>query len=70
MRNNYTQTITWHRFPSSKPTEMGFYLCTVVFGDEREVREIYFDSDIFIFDEGKITAWAELPEPFEELVIV
>lgn len=70
MKNNYTQTITWHKYPSRKPTEMGFYLCTVVFMEEREVRCIYYDMDRFLFEGSDIIAWAELPEPFEELIIV
>lgn len=66
-----TKTI-WHPFPKEKPTEekqylISFYVCE----EKRSGVDIDFynpEHDVWdVYDDGaytRVTAWAELPEPY------
>lgn len=65
------RVIEWHPYPRRKPTdEYGYYLVTIA---DREVHEAIW-SDGFYWDDGDlcecriedVTAWAEMPGPYEE----
>lgn len=68
-RNRGMETIKWHPYPKEKPTEEGTYLVTMKYEDKEEA---YVTTSVFIwaydcFCGGRfVTAWAELPKPYEE----
>ena len=71
----------WHKYPKEKPPKSGKYLVTVIlecmgklvttdtFYDYKEILENYYrvgERYRWYYHNGEVTAWAELPEPFEE----
>ena len=61
--------IEWHPYPKEKPTmENEYYLVTALRGGEHQVCTAYWIDETYrfgIFTE-RVTAWAELPMPYEE----
>lgn len=62
--------VLWHQFPKEKPTEeYGYYLVTVA---DREAHEAIWSDGFYWDDEydgsriDEVTAWAEMPRPYEE----
>lgn len=58
----------WHPYPKEKPTEEGYYLCTVTDCPYRVHTFWYIDEDDGFGERlngWKITAWAELPESYK-----
>lgn len=61
--------VEWHPYPKEKPTKEGTYLVTIKYGNEEEacVLTSVFVGTYNCFGGGRfITAWAELPKPYEE----
>ena len=61
--------IEWHPYPQEKPTEEGYHLCTVTDCPYRVHTFWYIDAEDGFGERlngWEITAWAELPKPYEE----
>ena len=55
--------IKWNPYPQEKPPKEGLYLITLKFGNTKEVSMGYLTKDIY---SNTLTAWAELPKPYED----
>ena len=53
--------ILWHKYPDEKPLKDGLFLITHKFGNKKEVAMAYLTKDIY---SNTLTAWAEIPEPY------
>ena len=58
--------VKWHPYPQERPIEDKDYLITVKCRRTRKVTA--WDSvNGYFYIEGDVIAWAELPEPYEEV---
>lgn len=66
MRN--LKGIEWHPYPKEKPTEDAKYVLVTIYEGEKRVRTTWWIDDAIRFgvEDEVITAWAELPKPYEE----
>ena len=55
--------IFWHKYPDEKPPKDGLFLITHKFRNKKEVAMAYLTKDIY---SNTLTAWAELPKPYED----
>ena len=68
------QTIEWHPYPQEKPSDerelLVTYIETSYYGARREIRIACYDGTWYEPQEclrvDDVTAWAELPKPYEE----
>lgn len=61
--------IEWHPYPKEKPEgENGYYLVTALRGGEHQVCTAWWVDETYCFGifTDRVTAWAELPKPYEE----
>ena len=61
--------IVWHKYPQEKPKKDDEYLVPVKVGDEIFTSSTRWIDSIGIFRlmwDGRILAWAELPDPYKE----
>ena len=58
--------IKWHPYPKESPTDVGEYLVTINGKVTIEDATYYEYSGTYQFDSQGVTAWAELPKPYEE----
>lgn len=61
--------IEWHPYPKEKPTrESEYYLVTALRGGEHQVCTAWWIDEAYRFGifTDRVTAWAELPKPYEE----
>lgn len=59
----------WHPYPKEKPTrEDEYYLVTALRGGEYHVCTTWWIDETYCFGvcTDSVTAWAELPKPYEE----
>ena len=62
----HTDCIVWHPYPQEKPTREDSYLVTL--GDS-DTGNLYVTTSGYFYDRFTfecVTAWAELPKPYEE----
>lgn len=65
----HTDCIVWHPYPQEKPTREGeYYLVTALRGGEHQVCTAWWIDESYRFGifTDRVTAWAELPKPYEE----
>ena len=62
-KENKYAVIEWHKYPEEKPPKEGLYLITLKFGNTKDVSLGYLTKGIY---SNTLTAWAELPKPYED----
>lgn len=61
--------IEWHPYPQEKPTKDGTYLVTIKYEDDEEscvITSVFIETYDSFCGGRFISAWAELPKPYEE----
>lgn len=61
----HTDCIVWHPYPKETPNDVGEYLVTIDGKVTVEDATYYGYSGTYQFDTNNVTAWAELPNPYE-----
>ena len=56
--------VKWHPYPQDRPIEDDDYLITVKYKYKKKVMKWNSVNGYFHIN-GNVTAWAELPEPYE-----